>query len=75
MGDGIPHPGRTTMVRGKGLELEENRRRIATGGHSDDQNRSGILSGSESDLGREKDCSLKNKSVERRCPASRPAGK
>jgi len=56
-----------TMARGIGLDLGENGKRIATGGHSDDRDRSGILSDSESGLGNEKDCSVKNKSIERGC--------
>ena len=58
---------RRTMARGTGLDLGGNGIRIATGGHSDDRDRSGILSDSESGLGSERDCSLRNKSIETGC--------
>ena len=58
-----------SMAPGTGLELGENGMRIgATAGHLDHRDCSGILSGSKSGLGiQERDCSLKNKSIERGC--------
>ena len=56
-----------TMVRRNGLDLSIETTRIATGSHSDDRDRSGVFASGEVGLGREIDCSLKNKSSERGC--------